>query len=194
VSRRRPSGAAIVYGSTFGDTASAGRRIGERLGARLGTPVPVLDVVDADLRRLAGSELLVLGSSTYNFGDLQPDWETRLDDLRALDLHGCGVAVFGVGDQLSYPDTFVDAVGVLADVAAAAGAVLAGRWPADGYEHTASSAQRGDTFVGLALDETNQPERSLDRIDRWVESVARELALGRRVTRRPRPRRPPAPR
>ena len=40
-----------------------------------------------------------------------------------------------------------------------------------GYDHDASKAQKGDQFVGLALDEDNQPELSADRIKAWVTGL-----------------------
>jgi flavodoxin I len=47
----------------------------------------------------------------------------------------------------------------------------------DGYEHIHSLGQRGEFFLGLALDEDNQPQLSEGRIERWVGQVLEEFGL-----------------
>ena len=116
-------------------------------------------------------DLLILGSSTWGLGDLQDDWEVQINNLKKLDLSGKKVAFFGTGDQASYPDTFVDAMGILYDAADETNASLIGAWPVDGYEHTESLAVRNGKFVGLALDEDNQADLTGERITGWVELI-----------------------
>ena len=41
----------------------------------------------------------------------------------------------------------------------------------DGYSFTSSVAVVDGDFVGLALDETNEPDKSTDRIETWVKSL-----------------------
>jgi len=48
---------------------------------------------------------------------------------------------------------------------------------ADGYTHTASAAQRGDKFVGLALDEMNEADKTADRIAAWTAQVKAEAGV-----------------
>jgi flavodoxin I len=84
--------------------------------------------------------------------------------------------VFGLGDQMSFPDTFVDAMAVLADNAVKAGAKLVGRRPADGYDCSGSAALRDGQFVGLPLDEDNQPQLTGSRIAEWVQQIREEVA------------------
>ncbi|WP_319475800.1 flavodoxin FldA [Marispirochaeta aestuarii] len=157
----------IFYGSSTGNTEAAANIIQSRLEK-------------ADVKNIAGIssmdeltkyDLLILGSSTWGLGDLQDDWEVQINNLKKLDLSGKKVAFFGTGDQASYPDTFVDAMGILYDAAAETNASLIGAWPVDGYEHTESLAVRNGKFVGLALDEDNQADLTGERITGWVELI-----------------------
>jgi flavodoxin I len=172
--------AAIFYGSSFGDTASAAEILAERLGPKLGHDIPLFDVGQAGPLAFAGYDLLLLGCSTWDGTWLQPDWSDRLGELEALteaDLGGKRFALFGAGDQLSYGYTFVDALGILAELFEERGARLVGRWPVAGYEHEKSRAQRGDYFVGLALDYDNQIDQSRGRVERWADALLAELRL-----------------
>jgi flavodoxin I len=166
---------AIVYGSTFGDTADAAGFVARELGARLGRPPPCLDIASTDLERLVGVDVLVVGCSTWHVGELQADWEAAFARLVTLDWSGTRVALFGHGDQATYPDTFVDALGILADAFEARGATLFGAWPSAGYDHACSRAQRGDRFVGLPLDADGQADLSTARIARWCAALVAEL-------------------
>lgn len=184
-----PRRVAVVFGSTFGDTAAAAQRIAAVLEQRLDRAVPCVDVVGADLAALATCDLLVAGTSTWHGGDLQDDWADALAVVARIDWHGCRVALFGLGDQLGYPDTFVDGLADLAAAFEGAGARLVGSWPRDGYDHVHSRAERGDAFLGLALDETQQPERSAARIRRWCDLLLAQVSGPPPTPRSPRDRR-----
>jgi flavodoxin I len=51
-----------------------------------------------------------------------------------------------------------------------------GRTSTDGYTYDSSEAEDAGTFLGLALDEDNQPDQTQDRIANWVAALERELA------------------
>lgn len=123
------------------------------------------------------ADLVVLGTSTWGVGDLQDDWAAQLSKLQAADLSGRKVALFGEGDQAGFGDSFVSGMGALAEEAEKKGATLVGQWSAEGYTHTASAAQRGDKFVGLALDEMNEADKTADRIAAWTAQVKAEAGV-----------------
>ncbi len=157
---------AVIFGSTTGNTRAAAERIAEALGG--------VDLIPADrkgLSLLSGYDVLLLGSSTWGFGELQDDWEVLAGELGALDLRGKRVSFFGTGDQEGYGDTYADALGILYDALADTGAEFIGSWPTEGYTFTESRAVRGGSFIGLALDEDNQADLTADRIDRWVSLI-----------------------
>lgn len=165
---------AVYYGSTYGNTADAAERIAASLSERLGVDVPVHEAGWSDVEGLAAHDLVLVGCSTWDGGELQADWRGWFPEIARLDLRGTTVALFGTGDQVAYADTFVDALGILAAAFEERGATLVGRWPAHGYAHVASKAQRGATFVGLALDEDNQPDETPGRIAAWTERLVAE--------------------
>lgn len=166
---------AIVYGSTYGRTEDAALAIARELHSLLGTSPSVFDLGASGPAVLLEHPVLLLGCSTWNGGELQADWDLYLDDLKGLDLSGKQVALFGAGDALAYPETFQDALGILAEACEAGGARLIGAWPARGYDFDASKALRGVDFVGLALDYDNEEDLTQGRIADWCARLA--LAL-----------------
>ena len=160
----------VIFGSTTGNTEAAAQQIAAALG---GSAVNVNDATADDF----AADLVVLGTSTWGVGDLQDDWAAQLSKLQAADLSGRKVALFGEGDQTGFGDSFVSGMGALAEEAEKKGATLVGQWSAEGYTHTASAAQRGDKFVGLALDEMNEADKTADRIAAWTAQVKAEAGV-----------------
>jgi flavodoxin I len=56
-----------------------------------------------------------------------------------------------------------------------AGAEIVGAWPASGYEFESSRAVVDGAFVGLVIDNLNQPLATDDRISAWLENVVPAL-------------------
>ncbi len=152
----------VVYGSTTGATEDVAGRIGKALGAE------VIGVSEMSAEVLSSYDVLVLGSSTWGCGELQDDWYDGVEVLKGVDLKGKRVAVFGCGDSSSYGDTFCDAMSIIADAAEGAGATLIGAVDAGGYTFEGSSSVRDGKFVGLAIDEMNESDKTDGRIAAWV--------------------------
>lgn len=164
----------LYYGSTTGMT----EYVAEKLAAAWREREPLEPVNISylpDMARLTEHDHLILGIPTWNIGQLQDDWETHWSDLQTRDFSGVSVAIFGVGDQVNYAENFLDAVGILADLLRERGATVVGSWPVEGYDFSASKAQEGSVFSGLAIDEVNQEELTDDRIARWLGQVKREF-------------------
>ncbi len=156
----------IVYGSTTGNTEAVSAKIADKLGAE------AFAVADCPPEKLGEFELIILGVSTWGAGDLQDDWEEALTTLKEVDFTGKKVALFGLGDQDGYPDTFVDGMGTLYDMVTKKGAQVVGMTSAKGYDFTNSTALRDGRFVGLVLDEDNQAELSDERIGAWIHEIS----------------------
>ncbi|VUC75819.1 flavodoxin FldB [Salmonella sp. NCTC 11881] len=60
-------------------------------------------------------DVLILGIPTWDFGEIQEDWEAVWEQLDDLNLEGKIVALYGMGDQLGYGEWFLDALGMLHD-------------------------------------------------------------------------------
>jgi flavodoxin I len=82
------------------------------------------------------------------------------------------VAIYGLGNQKSYPDEFVDAMFYLYEQFEQCNATLIGEWATDGYNFKASKAVINDQFVGLVLDQENQKDLTADRLKTWLNNLA----------------------
>ena len=172
--KRAPIG--LFYGSSTCYTEMAGEKIRERIGIEL---VDMHNVDDTPLIHAQFYDFLIFGMPTWDYGELQEDWEEVWPDLNDLELSGKKVALYGLGDQVGYPEWFLDAMGYLHNRLIEQGATPVGYWPAADYEFEASKALTDDSthFVGLALDDENEFDKSPDRIDRWCTQVLQEFGL-----------------
>lgn len=158
----------IVYGSTTGNTTKYAEKIQQLLGKE---QADLLNIAKAEADDLNGYPNLILGTSTWGYGDLQDDWESKLAMLKEINWQGKKVALFGLGDQEAYSSTFLDAMGTLYNTLIDAGATCIGAWPTEGYTFDESTAVVDDRFVGLALDEENQEDKMDDRIQAWLKQL-----------------------
>jgi flavodoxin I len=165
----------VVYGSSTGATEGIARTIAESLEA-----TTLLDVAQLTEEKIAGfrdASVVLLGSSTWGFGDLQDDWHVKLPLLKDADLSGVKVGIFGTGDQVSYPDTFVDSIGIIAEVVEQAGATLIGQTAPDSCTFDESRAIRDGKFLGLVIDEDNQGDMTEERVSHWIAQVKSEAGI-----------------
>lgn len=164
----------IFYASTTGNTERAANLINDALQGS--ADVALYNVASDGLDAMADCDVVILGTSTWNYGELQDDWASH-DTLDGISLAGKKVAVFGLGDQGGFSDTYVNGMGILADAAVANGGELIGAWPTDGYNFSDSGAVRDGKFVGLALDEESQGDQTEDRIATWTSELKATLGL-----------------
>ena len=155
----------IFFASDTGNTEKVAEKIATQLN------LEAKDIAGCSNEVFDDYDLLILGTPTANYGEMQPDWDCFVPELEDADLSGKKVALFGLGDQVDYPDSFQDAMGDLAELVVEAGGELIGQWPTDGYEFNDSRAIKDDQFIGLALDEDRQPELTDDRIATWLASL-----------------------
>ncbi|MGQ9427536.1 flavodoxin FldB [Gilvimarinus sp. F26214L] len=167
----------LFYGSSTCYTEIAAEKIRDYL-AEKNAQVELHDVGQEPVAGMADYPLLILGIPTWDYGELQEDWESVWTELSELDLRHKKVALYGCGDQIGYPEWFQDALGYLHDQVLEQGATLCGYWPSAGYEFSSSMAlsDDGSYFVGLALDEENEFELSDERIQRWCDQVLDEFS------------------
>lgn len=168
----------LFYGSKRGNTEDAAMRIKEafdNVGHDLVTVMNIKKVEDLGI--FDEYEIMILGSSTWEKGQLQVHWKRFLPTLETLNLTGKKVAVFGLGDQSEFCTTFQGGMGILARKARERGAELVGFWPNEGYTFVESPALEDDQFLGLALDYMNQAELTKERIAAWVQQLQGELRM-----------------
>ncbi|MDR7120623.1 flavodoxin FldB [Rheinheimera soli] len=171
----------LFYGSTTCYTEIVAEKIQVLLSTDPSLPdgssVTLHNIKDQPLTLMADYDLLILGISTWDFGELQEDWEAHWDDIAEVDLSGKIVAIYGMGDQLGYAEWFQDAVGMLHQAIAPQDCIRIGFWPVEGYDFIASKAvtEDGEWFYGLALDEENQYDLTDQRLNQWLTQLMNEL-------------------
>lgn len=137
----------------------------------------VHNIAETPPEKMLAYDTLIIGCPTWNIGQLQEDWDVVYDQLDNLDFSGKRIAIFGLGDQYDYPDNFCDAIGILGRKFIERGAELVGYTPTDGYQFSYSLGVENGMFMGLALDEMNETERTPERLSDWVWQLVDELDL-----------------
>jgi flavodoxin I len=160
----------IFYGSTSGSTKKAA----EKLKQIFGKDAEIHDIKHADIEMIQKYANLIFGTSAWGIGDMQDDWEMFVDNLSDIDFTGKKLALYGMGDQDEYPESFVDGLGTmycrLPDKS-----VVVGSWPTEGYKYYFSLADNDGRFVGLVLDAHNQEDMSDERLKHWAKQLETEF-------------------
>ena len=165
----------LFYGSSTCYTQMVAEKIQALLGADL---VTLHNLKETPVQTMAQYDALIFGISTWDFGEIQEDWQANWDAIDQVKLGGKQIALFGLGDQQGYGEWFLDAMGLLHDKLLLQGCQMVGYWPNEGYQFEASKAlvDEGRYFVGLALDETSQYQLTDERLARWLPQVLDELS------------------
>lgn len=176
----------IFFGTSTGNTAEAAETIMEELKSSIGDVEEPIDVDsisgDEVVAKLKEYNSLIVGTPTWNTGADSERSGTGWDEIyyegmQSLDMKGKKVAVFGLGDSVSYTENYADATGELHNVLENLGCTMLGYTSQDGYLHEASKSIRGDKFCGLLLDAVNQPELTDSRVKNWVKQILDEGLL-----------------
>ena len=163
----------IFYGSSTGTCEDLANQIADKMGVAA-SDVHSTDKLSADL--VKEYDLLILGTSTWGDGELQDDWYDGIKVLKSADLSFKSIALFGCGDSESYCDTFCDGMGILYEDLKDSGCSFIGnKVGTDGYSFSSSIAVVNGTFVGLALDEVNESDKTAERIDNWTAELKKHI-------------------
>uniref|UniRef100_UPI003216756E flavodoxin n=1 Tax=uncultured Draconibacterium sp. TaxID=1573823 RepID=UPI003216756E len=152
------------------------KKVAEKVIAAFGEST--IDVVNAEEITkdvLEKYDNFIVSAPTWFDGELPNYWDEFIPDLEEMDLSKKTFAIFGLGDQKGYPENYCDAIGLLAEILEECGATLVGKTSIEGYTYESSKAQRGDNFIGLALDQENQARLTNGRVTNWVEQLKKEF-------------------
>ncbi len=155
----------VIYGSSTGTCQSIAQNIAGKLG------VEAIDVTALTNDVVKANDNLILGTSTWGAGDMQDDWYDGIKVLKSAGLQGKMVAIFGCGDSESYSDTFCGGMRELYNAAQKAGATIIGSVDASDYTYDDSEAVVDGHFVGLALDDVNEDDKTENRIEAWIAAI-----------------------
>jgi flavodoxin I len=162
----------IFYGSTTGNTEKVANMIRREFGEENADLYNVDIVEKQDVEKY---KYLIFGVSTWGVSDLQDDFEDFLEILDEVNFSGKKIAMFGLGDQSTYADSFVDAMGILYDGLEKMGVTIVGSISKAGYSFTGSMAIVKGKLVGLAIDEEFESNLTPGRVTNWVKQLKKEF-------------------
>ncbi|MEM8859750.1 MAG: flavodoxin [Chloroflexota bacterium] len=139
--------------------------------------IEVHNIGTTDIKKMEEYTYLIVGSPTWNIGELQDDWAIKFDSIKSLNLQNKLIAMFGVGDQFGYPDNYCDAIGILGKAFEGQGAELVGVTDAAEYEFSNSLGVENGAFIGLALDDDNQNSLTDERVEYWVDQLMYDFGI-----------------
>jgi flavodoxin I len=158
-------------GAATGRTFEVAQRIQHAFGKENAKLYNVREATSADLLQ---HDFLILGTAAWGIGEMHGDWEMFIDTLVETDLSGKKIALFGLGNQIEYPESFVDGMGTIYGRIPYKKNVV-GFCSTKGYNFYYSTAEIEGQFVGLAIDEDSQQELTEERISKWVELLKKEF-------------------
>lgn len=168
---------AIFFGPEKGSVNRVADSLREMIGADHVGMVPVKSATASDLERydqiIFG--ISTVGKETWDGKPSPDDWGLFMPEISKVDFAGKKVAIFGLGDHITYASHFVDHMGLLAVELEKAGALVVGQVPTAGYEFEESAAVINGVFTGLPLDEDFEPELTPERLASWLVLLRREF-------------------
>lgn len=172
----------IFFGTESGTTRLIAKKIHKLLGdAVADKPVNVTRTTPAEF---LSYDALILGIPSYgdgampgrSCGCIEPNWEEFLKELGEVDLTGKKIALYGLGAQERYADTFASSMIQLYRVMQGFGAEIVCPWSIEGYSFNHSDAVVEGQFVGLVIDQRNQGQMTEERLKEWTAQIKAVLA------------------
>lgn len=168
----------IFYAPEKGST----EKVAKLVQAKIGANVADLILVDnkTSVEQFKNYESLIFAISTVgrDAWDAKYDkigWDLFIPKITEYDFSQQKIAIVGLGNHIMYADTFVDSMGVLAEVIFESDGDIVGRVAADEYDFNDSQALYADEFIGLPIDEDNESELTDSRVSNWLASIKSEL-------------------
>jgi flavodoxin I len=162
---------AIFYGPVGG----AVNRVADKIKSAIGEDkIEMVAVKDASVEDLKKYDKIIFGASTvgndtWDSEYSNNDWAKFLPELSKINFSDKTVAIFGLGDHITYAHGFVDHIGLVGKELMKNGAVLVGPVNTDAYEFEESEAVVDGKFIGLPIDEDFEPELTDERVAAWLE-------------------------
>ena len=164
----------VFYGPAEGSsTERVAQKVADQIGQDRVDLVPVKGASAEDLKKYSN---LIFGISTVGIetwnGEAPPgDWDRFRMELDKTDFQGKVVAMFCLGDHITYPRHFVDALGMLAEKLFSGKANIIGYVNTDEYEFEESRGIYEGRFVGLPVDEDYEAHLTDERIRKWLDKI-----------------------
>lgn len=166
----------IIYWPKEGSVEKIAKQIYDKINT---VNVDIFDILSIETTDLVNYDCLIMGGSTvgaevWQDADANNKWNVFFSELDKLNLKNKDVAIFGLGNQILYPNNFVDGMTVIRDEFEKRGAQIIGKWSTEGYTFTDSLAVENKEFIGLAIDEDQQADLTEKRIESWLTKLESE--------------------
>jgi flavodoxin I len=167
----------LFFGTETGTTRLIAKKIHKLLGDDIAAkPVNVNRTTPAEFLQY---DALILGIPSYGDGKmpgrgagcLEANWEEFLQGLQEADLSGKRIALFGLGAQERYADTFASSMIQLYRTLKSHGAEIVGAWSTEGYTFNHSDSVIDGQFVGLVIDQRTQSLLTEQRLQAWIGQI-----------------------
>ena len=164
----------LFFGPIGGNCNNIATKVTEQIGNDKVDLIPIKDAKHTDVEKYNKIIFGIssIGKDAWDNEDIETDWDKFLPEFNKIDFTGKTIAVFGLGNQITYPSHFAESLGYLAHELANKGVKLVGEFSTDGFEYQESHAvNENGNFYGLVVDEDNEKEKTDDRIKAWLPSI-----------------------
>lgn len=165
----------------FGPLNGSVHRIAKLVASKIGNDkVDLIHIAEASAGDLEKYSRIIFGISTIGKDTWQQkfdnnDWSKFFPVVTSFDFTGKRVAIFGLGDHITYAYHFVDSMGLLGKAVKKQGGLLFGATSTEDYTFQDSEAIVDGKFIGLPIDEDFEPELTDGRITVWLDSLLKEF-------------------
>lgn len=167
----------IFYGPVGGATERIAKLIQSEFGVSNADLIPVNSAKAEDVEKY---ENIIFGSSTighetWDARRPKPDWDNFRSELDKVNYKGKVIALFGLGDHISYARFFVDSMGIIAKRILSKNAKIVGTCDPKDYEFEQSEALIDGRFIGMPIDEEFESEKTPQRVKQWVTALQKDF-------------------
>jgi flavodoxin I len=168
---------AIFFGPLNGSVHRVAKMVAEKIGPEL---VDLIHIGSASTSDLEKYSKIIFGISTIGKDTWQQkfdnnDWSKFFPAVSSFNFSGKRVAIFGLGDHITYAYHFVDSMGLLGKLIKNQGGEMFGKVSTEGYTFQDSEAIQEGMFIGLPVDEDFEPELTEERVSAWVNKLMTEF-------------------
>lgn len=163
----------IFFGPAKGSVQRVADKIKNAIGVESVEMISVNDAVETDIKRFDKIifGISTVGKETWDSDFSNTDWSKFFPKAANADYTNKKVAIFGLGDHITYPGHFVNAMGMLAKEIMKKNATIVGQVDPTSYEFDESEAIIDGKFIGLPIDEDFEPEQTDKRIASWLNDI-----------------------
>lgn len=163
----------LIFAPEGGSTERTAKKIQEKAGVDKIDILPASkisdNIFDSYNKFIFG--IATVGADAWDSRNQDSSIYRLIKEIANSDWNNKTVALYGLGNSVTYRYHFVDDMGILAEMLEEGNADITGTVASGNYDFAESKALRGDSFIGLPIDEDTEPGKTDARIDAWLTSL-----------------------